>query len=453
MRGGILSTSRESRRITTSRSGLLRRRRGFPRVPYGAVRPVCGSSTGGYRRRRMLGSCVPARVWRRLDTPRALRRARLGVVATLGARLAVVCWNANAIRWSVATRRQDTCDLHRLGRCCSLHPGRAARSRVDLPCAALAAFADCGAGGRGYRSRWCGGTGGAETIPRGRPRVDRPGRYWREHCCLLPGWGHRRRRVCVSCASCRGERGSEFVAHQSQRSDKDDPPTDDLVRRARWSRCRNAETLHRARVVSVLATRCALVFVGASVCGYATLSSHVLSLEFASVPAPAMIWLTLFSAFAAWRPRREWLKAFCLGATCALAAVRVPTCLAMEGRAADHRFYNDRYSPEYLSSIMRIAPRCQRGGYLLAPDDVGQPWDRGKPVPALMGAYPLGSYLALIQGCAAPTLLGDQQAVDSSTLGRSVPIRVFEIGRDWDHPTTRMSSYHATCRASSFSSS
>lgn len=149
-----------------------------------------------------------------------------------------------------------------------------------------------------------------------------------------------------------------------------------------------------------------VAFIAGGVLGYGALSSHQLSVEFAGVPAAPAVWVVVAIAFFAWCPQGLRTKALCVAAFCGIAAMLLPGALADGRPPGSAQFYVDRYSTNYLETVRQFSSRCSRGGYLVASSEVGNPWDRTLPVPALAAAYPLGSYLSFMMGCAAPTHLG-----------------------------------------------
>lgn len=161
-----------------------------------------------------------------------------------------------------------------------------------------------------------------------------------------------------------------------------------------------------ARVVIPVAAS-ALVFGAGAVLGYALLSAQLLAVEFAGVPVPPVVWVTLSTAFLSWHAGREAAARWPLVAVIAIATVGIPRAfLGERSSAPGAAFYTDRYGAGYLRALRGVASRCQRGGYLVGPSDAGDPWDQRKPLPTLAVAYPLGSQLSLIRGCASPTFLG-----------------------------------------------
>ena len=126
------------------------------------------------------------------------------------------------------------------------------------------------------------------------------------------------------------------------------------------------------------------------------------------VATPAVLVLTV-AAFGAWHRDVRLKRALSLGlgALGLVFAFRSLERSWLDEAPAARRAYEDRYDLGYLREVTSLRLPSPLGGFLVAADEIGDPWDQARPLPTLTPTiYGLGGYLAFVPGVAPPTMLG-----------------------------------------------
>jgi hypothetical protein len=154
------------------------------------------------------------------------------------------------------------------------------------------------------------------------------------------------------------------------------------------------------------------LFALGGVLGCAAVSTQLLAQEFAIFPVSPAVYVLLVSLFAGWQrdPVPKWVLLTALvavGAWGLAGEVRQDRAAALRAAEGTSRLYTDRYTTGYLREIAQLRLSRPQGGFLVANEDIGDPWDQEKPLATLMPTnYTLGAYVAFLPSLAAPTMLG-----------------------------------------------